>query len=111
MNNKKVGNVILAVKDLDKSLEFYHEWIGLPIKNQRRTWIDLGTSGGLLSLHPAALSSEHTGTSIDDGITIGFIVMISLGLQTFYRRECQIIIIRKQKMRLLKLEQSNQQFP
>jgi len=74
VNIKKVGNVILAVKDLDKSLEFYHEWIGLPIKHQRRTWIDLGTSGGLLSLHPASLSSEHTGTSIDDGITIGFIV-------------------------------------
>jgi len=74
VNIKKVGNVILAVKDLDKSLEFYHDFIGLPIKHQRRSWIDLGTTGGLLSLHPAALTSEHSGSSIDNGITIGFIV-------------------------------------
>ena len=74
MNIKKVGNVILAVKDLDKSLIFYHELIGLPIKNQRRSWIDLGTSGALISLHPASLTAEHIGSSIDNGITIGFLV-------------------------------------
>jgi len=64
VNIKKVGNVILAVNDLDKSLQFYHELIGLPIKNQRRSWIDLGTSGALLSLHPASLSDQHIGGSI-----------------------------------------------
>ena len=74
MNVKKVGNVILAVKDIDKSLEFYHEIIGLPIKNQRRSWIDLGTSGALLSLHPASLTAQHIGSSIENGITIGFLV-------------------------------------
>ncbi len=74
MNIKKVGNVILAVKDIDKSLEFYHEIIGLPIKNQRRSWVDLGTSGALLSLHPASLTAQHVGSSIDNGITIGFLV-------------------------------------
>ena len=74
MNVKKVGNVLLAVKDLDKSLDFYHGLIGLPIKNQRRTWIDLGTSGALLSLHPASLTAQHSGSSIDNGITIGFLV-------------------------------------
>jgi len=74
VNIKKVGNVILAVKHLDKSLEFYHDLIGLPIKNQRRSWIDLGTSGALLSLHPASLTAEHTGSSLDNGITIGFLV-------------------------------------
>lgn len=74
MNIKKVGNVILAVKDLDKSIKFYHEIIGLPIKNQRRSWVDLGTSGALLSLHPASLTAEHIGSSIDNGITIGFLV-------------------------------------
>ncbi len=74
MNIKKVGNVILAVKDLDKSIEFYHEIIGLPIKNQRRSWVDLGTSGALLSLHPASLTAEHIGSSIDNGITVGFLV-------------------------------------
>lgn len=74
MNIKKVGNVILAVKDLDKSIQFYNEIIGLPIKNQRRSWVDLGTSGALLSLHPASLTEQHSGSSIANGITIGFLV-------------------------------------
>lgn len=74
MNVKRLGNVILAVKDLDKSLKFYHEIIGLPIKNQRRSWIDLGSTGALLSLHPASLTAEHIGSSLDNGITIGFLV-------------------------------------
>lgn len=74
MNVKRLGNVILAVKDLDNSLKFYHEIIGLPIKNQRRSWIDLGSTGALLSLHPASLTAEHIGSSLDNGITIGFLV-------------------------------------
>jgi lactoylglutathione lyase len=74
VNVKKVGNVILAVKDLDKSIQFYNEIIGLPIKEQRRTWVDLGTSGALLSLHPASLTAQHIGSSIENGISIGFLV-------------------------------------
>ena len=74
MNVKKVGNVILAVRDLDKSVQFYNKIIGLPIKSQRRSWVDLGTSGALLSLHPASLTAQHVGSSIDNGITIGFLV-------------------------------------
>jgi len=74
VNIKKVGNVILAVTDIDKSLEFYHEIIGLPIRSQRRSWVDLGTSGALLSLHPASLTAQHIGSSIENGITIGFLV-------------------------------------
>ena len=74
MNIKKVGNVILAVNDLEKSIQFYNEIIGLPIKSQRRTWVDLGTSGALLSLHPASLTAQHVGSSIENGISLGFIV-------------------------------------
>lgn len=74
MNIKRVGNVILAVKDLDKSVMFYHEILGLPIKNQRRTWVDLGQTGALLSLHPASLTSDHTSNNLEGGVVIGFIV-------------------------------------
>lgn len=74
MNVKRVGNVILAVKDIDKSVQFYHEFIGLPIKNQRRTWVDLGSSGALVSLHPASLTAPHQGTSVENGIMLGFLV-------------------------------------
>jgi lactoylglutathione lyase len=74
VNIKKVGNVILAVQNLDKSIQFYNEIIGLPIKDQRKTWVDLGTSGALLSLHPASSTAEHVGGSIDNGISVGFLV-------------------------------------
>ncbi len=74
MNVKKVGNVILAVKDLDKSLEFYNKILGMPIKKKRDNWVDLGQSGALLSIHPASESSPHSGTSIDNGILIGLVI-------------------------------------
>jgi len=70
MNVKKVGNVILAVKDLNKSVEFYNKILGMPIKRQRDNWIDLGQSGALLSLHPA--STELL--TPNDMIMIGFVV-------------------------------------
>ncbi len=70
MNIKKVGNVILAVKDLDKSIEFYNKILGMPIKRQRENWVDLGQSGALLSLHPA--SAELL--TPNDMIMIGFVV-------------------------------------
>ena len=45
MNVKRVGNVILAVKDLTKSVEFYNKILGMPIKRTRDNWVDLGQSG------------------------------------------------------------------
>ena len=74
MNVKKVGNIILAVKDLNRSIEFYNKILGMPIKRQRENWVDLGQSGALLSLHPADGSSPHSGTSVDNGILIGLLV-------------------------------------
>ena len=74
MNVKKVGNVILAVKDLDKSVEFYNKILGMPIKSKRENWVDLGQSGAILSLHPADESSPHLGTSVDNGVLIGLLV-------------------------------------
>ena len=74
MNVKKVGNVILAVKDLPKSVEFYNKILGMPIKRQRENWVDLGQSGALLSLHPANESSPHSSTSVDNGVLIGLLV-------------------------------------
>jgi len=70
MNVKKVGNVILAVKDLNKSVEFYNKILGMPFKRQRDNWVDLGQSGALLSLHPA--SAELL--TPNDMIMIGFVV-------------------------------------
>ena len=70
MNIKRVGNVILAVKDMNKSVEFYNKILGLPIKRVRDNWVDLGQTGALLSLHPA--SAELV--TPNDMIMIGFVV-------------------------------------
>ncbi|MDC0186991.1 VOC family protein [Candidatus Nitrosopelagicus sp.] len=75
MNIKRIGNIILEVKDLDTSIKFYHEILGMPIKNERRNWIDLGQqSGGTLSLHPASITTSHTSSSKENGILIGLTV-------------------------------------
>ena len=74
MNVKRVGNVILAVKDLKKSVDFYNNILGMPIKNMRSNWVDLGQSGALLSLHLALESEPHSGTSVDNGVLIGLVV-------------------------------------
>ena len=72
MNIKRVGYVILAVKDLGKSVEFYNKILGMPIKRERDNWIDLGQTGALLSLHPT--SDTDGDSSIDNRILIGFVV-------------------------------------
>ena len=75
MNIKRIGNIILEVKDLENSIKFYHEILGMPIKNERRNWVDLGQqSGGILSLHPASITTSHTGPSKENGILIGLTV-------------------------------------
>ena len=75
MKIKRIGNIILEVKDLDASIKFYHEILGMPIKNERRNWVDLGQqSGGILSLHPASITTSHTNSSKENGILIGLTV-------------------------------------
>ena len=74
MNIKRISNVILAVKNMDESIKFYHEVLGMPIKNQRDNWVDLGQTGAVLSLHPAEQSEPHIGTSVQNGVLVGLVV-------------------------------------
>tara|TARA_B110000438_G_scaffold293001_1_gene332167 strand:+ start:261 stop:680 length:420 start_codon:yes stop_codon:yes gene_type:complete len=75
MNIKRVGNIILEVRDLDISIKFYHKLLGMPIKNERRNWVDLGQeSGGVLSLHPTSITTSHTSSTKENGILIGLTV-------------------------------------
>jgi lactoylglutathione lyase len=47
----------------------------MPIKNERRNWVDLGQqSGGVLSLHPASITKDHTSVSKENGILIGLTI-------------------------------------
>lgn len=73
MNIKHLGSVIIAVSNLEKSVEFYSKVIGLPLKNKHGEWAELGRDGATLILHPAS-KPINTGTSIDNGIVLGLVV-------------------------------------
>lgn len=73
MNIKHLGSVIIAVSDLAKSVKFYSEVIGLPVKNKHGEWAELGRDGATLILHPAS-RPINTGTSIENGIVMGLVV-------------------------------------
>jgi lactoylglutathione lyase len=73
MNIKHLGSVIVAVSNLEKSVKFYNEIIGMPIKNKRENWVELARQGATVILHPAT-TKIHTGTSIENGIVIGLVV-------------------------------------
>ena len=73
MNIRHLGSVIIAVSDLEKSVKFYNEIIGMPIKNRRENWVELAKQGATVILHPAS-HPINTGTSIEKGIVIGLVV-------------------------------------
>ncbi len=73
MNIRHLGGVIIAVSDLPKSVKFYNEVIGLPIKNNRENWVELAKQGATVILHTAS-RPINTGTSIENGIVIGLVV-------------------------------------
>ena len=73
MNIRHLGSVIIAVSDLEKSVKFYNEVIGLPVKNRRENWVELAKHGATVILHKAT-RPINTGTSIENGIVIGLVV-------------------------------------
>ena len=73
MNIRHLGSVIIAVSDIAKSVKFYNEVVGLPIKNQRENWVELAKQGATVILHPAS-KPINTGTSIENGIVVGLVV-------------------------------------
>lgn len=71
MSFKKIGSVILIVSEMEKSLVFYKDILGLPIKSQSEAWTEFFVNGTLLALHPAENKTKlKTGISI----LIGFMV-------------------------------------
>ena len=71
MSFKKIGSVILIVSEMAKSLVFYKDILGLPIKSQSEAWTEFFVNGTVLALHPAENKTKlKTGISI----LIGFMV-------------------------------------
>jgi lactoylglutathione lyase len=50
---RKVGAVILLVSNMEKSIKFYTETLGLPIKTRSKDWTEFFNNDTVLALHPA----------------------------------------------------------
>lgn len=69
MSFSKVGAVILLVSSMERSVKFYKETLGLPIKTKSKDWTEFFSSGTVLALHPAKKKSAIKAAS---GMLVGF---------------------------------------
>ena len=66
---RKIGAVILLVSNMEKSVKFYTDTLGLPIKTRSKDWTEFFNNDAVLALHPARKKSNlKTGS----GMLVGF---------------------------------------
>ncbi len=53
-----LGYIVVFVSDMDKSVAFYRDVLGFPLKHQSHKWTEFGTGGTTLALHLAD-ASDH----------------------------------------------------
>ena len=53
MGFRKVGAIILLTTNMKKSIKFYKDTLGLPIKTKSADWTEFFSDGTVLALHPA----------------------------------------------------------
>jgi lactoylglutathione lyase len=51
----KLGYAIVFVSNMDRSVAFYRDVLGLPVRFASQEWTELATEGTILALHPAAV--------------------------------------------------------
>lgn len=54
-----ISYIILYVRDTAKSLEFYRDTLGLTVKHEEESWVELNTGAATLALHKD--DSSHVG--------------------------------------------------
>lgn len=65
----RVGAVILLVSNMEKSVKFYRDTLGLPIKTKSKDWTEFFNNDTVMALHPAKKKSNiKTGS----GMLVGF---------------------------------------
>lgn len=63
-----LGYVVVFVSDMDKSIAFYRDVLGFPVKHQSYKWTEFGTEGTTLALHLAdVVEPLHTHAIIPAG--------------------------------------------
>lgn len=72
MTFDRVGAVILLVSNMEKSVKFYRDTLGLPIKTKSKDWTEFFNNDTVMALHPAKKKSNiKTGSSMLVGFEVG----------------------------------------
>ena len=71
MSFRKISAIVLLVSNVKKSINFYKNILGLPVKRQSKDWTEFFNNGTVLALHPAKKKDKlKSGSSM----LIGFMV-------------------------------------
>ena len=65
----RVGAVILLVSNMEKSVKFYRDTLGLPIKTKSKDWTEFFDNDTVMALHPAKKKSN---IKTDSDMLVGF---------------------------------------
>jgi len=65
----KVGAVILLVSNMENSVRFYKDTLGLPVKTRSKDWTEFFSNNTVLALHPAR---KKSGIKTGAGMLVGF---------------------------------------
>jgi catechol 2,3-dioxygenase-like lactoylglutathione lyase family enzyme len=72
MTFDRIGAVILLVSNMEKSVKFYRDTLGLPIKTKSKDWTEFFNNDTVMALHPAKKKSNiKTGSGMMVGFEVG----------------------------------------
>ncbi len=71
---KQIDYTMVVVSDMERSIEFYRDKLGIPLKFQSPEWTEFATGATTLALHGGGVPSEHRGdtSKIAGACSIGF---------------------------------------
>lgn len=69
---KKINYVTLVVKDMQKSISFYKDVLGLSVKMNMPQWTEFDTEGTTLALTPETAEMTVDPMNNHSGISLGF---------------------------------------
>ena len=67
----RVSYAIIFVSDMDRSVAFYRDVIGLPLKFESPGWTEFATDGATLALHTSHERAEDDTDGDSDGMPAG----------------------------------------
>lgn len=60
----RVSHAIVFVSDMERSVSFYRDVLGLPLKFESPVWTEFATKGATLALHAGEGPAEGAGTGL-----------------------------------------------